>query len=436
MISLGCPKNQVDAEAMLASLEGNGCVLADGARGADVVIVNTCGFIEDAVKESIESILEAARLKKDGRIKGLVVTGCLAQRYFEELKKEFPEVDCVVSVGREGEIAAAVRAAAEGRSQSLYGRPQELVLSGQRVLTTPPYYAYIKIADGCDNRCTYCTIPKLRGPYRSRPAEEICGEAQALAQKGVKELILIAQDTTGYGTDLYGSPALPGLLKKLCGIQGLRWIRLLYCYPEKITDELLNVVAGEEKLVNYLDMPIQHVSPRIVRAMNRSFSHEELWRLISQAREIIKGVTLRTTLITGFPGESEEEFGELVNFVKEVKFDRLGVFPYSREDGTPAAGMPGQLPEEIKKRRREIVMEEQMHISGELGAKKAGTTIEVLCEGENEAGGYYTGRSRADAPGIDGRVIFSSSKKIKPGQIINVKITGSDCYDLSGKALV
>ncbi len=433
MISLGCPKNQVDAERMLAQLRGEGCELTPHADEADVVVVNTCGFIEDAKKESIENILEMAQLKKEGKIKGLVVSGCLAERYYKEMSEEFPEVNCVLSVGRAGEIARAVRAAAGGKTLSLCGAPEDLALTGPRVLTTQPFTAYLKIAEGCDNRCSYCVIPSLRGRYRSRPMEEILSEAEELAARGVKELVVVAQDTTRYGQDLTGRLQLPELLRALCRIGGLRWIRVLYCYPDRVTDELIDVFASEEKLVKYIDLPIQHCNARVVRAMNRRFSRAELVPLIAKLRARIPGLTLRTTLIVGFPGETEEEFGELLGFVRETRFERLGAFAYSQEDGTPAAELPGQIDEEVKKRRQELVMEAQDRIAQEENERKLGKLVEVLCEGYDRYAECFFGRSAADAPDIDGKVFFTAEKRPKAGGFVQVKITDVCDYDLTGE---
>lgn len=433
MISLGCPKNQIDAEIMLARLKDKGFTLTADAGLADVVIINTCGFIEDAKKESIENILEMAQLKKEKRIKGIVVTGCLAQRYFNEMSEEFPEVNCILSVGNESDIIIAVNAAYEGKKLKLESAPEKLEISGKRIITTLPFYSYIKIAEGCDNRCSYCIIPYLRGRYRSRPIEEIVKEAEGLAQNGVKELVVVAQDTTRYGKDLYGEFALPKLLKELCKIEKLHWIRILYCYPDCVTDELIDVIASEDKIVKYIDLPIQHVSPKIVKAMNRRDSRESLEALIKKLRERIPDLTLRTTLIVGFPGETQEEFTQLCEFVREIRFERLGVFTYSQEEGTPAAKMTNQIDEEVKKRRQEVIMDEQSRIVEENNQKMLGKTIEVLCEGFDRYAECMFGRSRADAPDIDGKVFFTAEKRPKPGSFVNVKITDVCDYDLIGE---
>jgi ribosomal protein S12 methylthiotransferase len=433
MISLGCPKNQVDAEIMLARLRDEDCTLTPDAGNSDVVVINTCGFIEDAKKESIENILEMAQLKKEGTIKGIVVTGCLAQRYYKEMSEEFPEVNCILSVGRAGDIVEAVRAAYGGKKLMLESEPEKLEISGKRVITTLPFYSYIKIAEGCDNRCTYCIIPYLRGRYRSRPVEEIVEEARGLAEDGVRELVVVAQDTTRYGQDIYGRLALPELLKALCKIEKLQWIRILYCYPDRVTDELIDVIASEEKIVKYIDLPIQHVSKNIVKAMNRRDSREELEALIKKLRERIPDLTLRTTLIVGFPGETEKDFAELEDFVKATRFDRLGAFTYSREDGTPAAEMPNQIDEDIKKRRQEIIMDTQARIAEENNSKLIGKTLEVLCEGFDRYAECSFGRSRADAPDIDGKIFFAAAKKPKLGSFVKVIITDVCDYDLTGE---
>ena len=422
MISLGCPKNQVDAEVMLGSLRQAGFELTPHAGEADVVVVNTCGFIESAKQESIENILEMAQLKKEGSIRGLVVTGCLAQRYFKEMRAEFPEVNGIVQLGREGDLAQAVREAAAGRAADLAGLPAAMPENGSRVLTTLPFYSYLKIADGCDNHCSYCVIPRLRGPYRSRTMESLVEEAAGLAARGVRELTLVAQDTARYGTDLYdGKKMLPELLRRLCLLDGLHWVRLLYCYPDAITGELMDVMASEGKIVPYLDMPVQHVSPRIVREMNRHMSAEEVQALVKKLRARIPNLVLRTTLITGFPGESEREFEELAAFVKETRFERLGVFAYSQEEGTPAAAMPGQIDEETKTRRKEIIEEEQMRIADEWTQSRVGQVEEVLIEGFDRYADCYFGRSAAEAPEIDNKIFIRSEKKLQPGVFLPVR---------------
>lgn len=433
MISLGCPKNQVDAEVMLAQLKSAGMELKQQPGEADVVIVNTCGFIEEAKQEAIENILEMAQLKKEGSIKGLVVTGCLAERYFEDLRREIPEINCILTVGRNRDIVDAVRKAAEGGMLDLKGAPCCLPLGGERVMSTLPFYAYLKIAEGCDNRCSYCIIPSLRGAYRSRPQEELLEEARGLAARGVKELILVAQDTTRYGIDLYGKPSLARLLRELAKIEGLVWIRLLYCYPDCITDELIDVIATEPRVAKYIDMPIQHASDRVLRAMNRRDTKEELTLLIEKLRARIPGVTLRTTVMVGFPGETEREFEELCAFLKQARFERLGAFAFSCEEGTPAASMPGQLDEETKQHRQEIVMEEQQAVFARNNEAMEGKKLRVLAEGYDKWAECWYGRSESDAPEIDGKVFFRAGKKIRPGSFVTVKIDGVLDYDLTGE---
>ena len=428
MVSLGCEKNRVDAEIMMASLEKAGFTLKDDAALADVAIVNTCGFIEAAKQESIEEILELARLKEEGKIRALVVTGCMAERYREEIRRELPEADAVVGIGANGEIAEIVRRTLEGEKPEIFLEKERLPLEGDRVCSTPSYFAYLKIAEGCDNRCSYCAIPLIRGRYRSRTMESIVAEAEKLAAAGAKELILIAQDTTRYGKDLYGRYALPELLEKLCAIEGLRWIRLLYCYPDAITDELLDVIAREKKIVKYIDLPLQHCSQRVLRAMHRAGSREELTALIRKMRERIPGLVLRTTMIAGFPGETQEDFDELCAFADEIGFERLGCFAYSQEEGTPAAELPDQLPKEEKERRRDVLMEQQSLAMQRWGESRVGMTVDVLVEGFDRYAECWFGRSAADAPDVDGKIFFpASGRKPRFGEFRKVKIT--DCMD-------
>ncbi len=433
LISLGCPKNQVDAEAMLAKLVKDDFSLTNHMDEADVVVINTCGFIEDAKKESIENILEMAKLKKEGTIRGIVVSGCLSERYFGEMRQEFPEVNCILKVGCAGDIAKAVRAAAEDRVLDLSGRPESLSEGGARVLTTLPFYSYLKIADGCDNCCTYCIIPRLRGHYRSRPMGDLVREAEQLARQGVKELTLVAQDTTRYGIDLYHQPMLPELLRRLCKVEGLHWLRLLYGYPEAVSDELIDVMAAEEKVVPYLDMPIQHVNARVVKAMNRRMTGEKIEALVKKMRARVPGLTLRTTLIVGFPGETEAEFDELADFVRRVRFERLGVFPYSREEGTPAAELPDQVDEETKERRQECLLTEQTRATDAENARRMGGVETVLIEGYDRYAECYFGRSAAEAPDIDGKIFVQSKKKLEPGTFLPVRLADTCGDDLIGR---
>lgn len=427
LVNLGCPKNQVDAELMLAILRKAGYELKRDAGEADVAIVNTCGFIDAAKQESIGEILELAKKKAEGRVKAIVVTGCLAERYREQILRELPEVDAVAGIGANSNIAQVVRQALGGGKTELFPEKTALPLCGERSLLTPDYTAYLKIAEGCDNRCSYCAIPAIRGPYRSRPMEEIEREARGLAESGVKEIILIAQDTSRYGYDRYHQLMLSELLRRLCRVEGLEWIRFLYAYPDSITDELLRTMAEEEKLVKYLDLPLQHCSGGILRAMRRAGDRESLTALMKKIRAAVPGVTLRTTLIAGFPGETEADFEELCGFVRDVRFERLGCFAYSQEEGTAAASLPGQLDEEEKRRRAEFIMELQMEIMQEQGEALAGKTLRVLAEGYDREEGLCYGRSAADAPDIDGRVWFSSRGEPEPGRFVQVKIT--DCID-------
>ena len=434
MVSLGCSKNQVDAEIMLSLLCQGGYELCADPSQCQVVIVNTCGFIEDAKRESIETILEFCQMKEQGLLKAVVVTGCLAERYREEMAVQIPEVDVILGIGKNSEIVAAVRRALEGERVVDSGPKGDLPLEGERVLTTPGYFAYLKIAEGCDNCCTYCAIPLIRGRFRSRPMEAIVEEARRLIAGGVQEINLIAQDTSRYGEDLYGTYSLAELLTRLCRLEGLRWLRVLYCYPDHLTDQLLEVMAREEKIVKYIDIPLQHCSGPVLKAMNRTGDRESLLRLMAHVREKIPGVTLRTTLIAGFPGETEEDFEELCRFVKEARFERLGCFAYSQEEGTPAALLPGQLDEEEKRRRAEIVMNEQMPIAFQVSASQVGKTLPVLVEGMDEETGLYCGRSPMDAPDIDTRVLFTSGRPCREGEFVQVEITGTEGYDLTGRA--
>ena len=411
MISLGCAKNQVDGEMLMASLKDAGFELADDVAMADVAIVNTCGFIASAKKESIDEILELALLKKEGRIKKLVATGCLAERYQQEMRRELPELDGVFGIGANGDIGKYIRQMLDEGSLEAFPPKEQLPLCGGRELSTPSWSVYLKIAEGCDNRCAYCAIPSIRGGYRSRTMEDIEQEARALAADGARELVLIAQDTTRYGIDLYGEYSLAKLLQRLAKIDSLKWLRVLYCYPDAITDELLEVMAAEEKALPYIDLPLQHCSGRVLKAMNRRGDRASLTALIEKIREKVPGVILRTTLITGFPGETEEDFTELAEFVKEMRFDRLGCFPYSQEEGTPAATLPDQVDEEEKERRAEILMEMQMDINEEKSAAYIGRTLSVLVEGFDRYAECWFGRPYMDAPDVDGKIFFTTQGK-------------------------
>ncbi len=434
MVSLGCPKNQVDAERMMFSLRDFGFQLIEDAALADVAVINTCGFIQSAKEEAIETILEFLELKKEGRIKGVVVTGCLAERYREQILEQLPGLDAVVTLGKDGEIAAIIEDIVRGQTSGLVAADKcSLPLEGGRILSTQPFYAYLKIAEGCSNCCTYCAIPAIRGGFRSRTIENILEEARDLAGKGVTELVVVAQDTSRYGEDIYGESRLPELLTELCRIEGFKWIRTLYLYPERITDRLIDVIAREDKLVKYLDIPIQHCNGDILKRMNRRGDRESLTALMAKLRDRIPGVTLRTTLITGFPGETEEQFNELAEFVAEVKFDRLGCFAYSPEEGTPAASFPDQVPEEEKQRRADIIMEQQMFINDALNEQKLGSKVELVVEGFDRYAECCFGRSAADAPEIDGKIFFTTPRKLTAGDYVQVEITDMLDCDLLGE---
>ncbi|MBE6789536.1 MAG: 30S ribosomal protein S12 methylthiotransferase RimO [Ruminococcaceae bacterium] len=435
MISLGCPKNQIDAEIMLADLKKQGFELVADAALASVVIINTCGFIEASKNESIEQILEMGLLKKEGRIKKIVVTGCLAERYKSELAKEIPEADIILGIGSNKELGQAIlKSLEDNEPYESYGEKTALCLEGDRVLTTLPFYAYLKIAEGCDNRCTYCAIPEIRGRFRSREMESIVSEAKSLVKAGVRELVVVAQDTTRYGLDLYKKPMLAELLKRLNEIEELKWIRVLYAYPEMIDDELISAVKNLEKVVKYIDIPIQHANDEVLRRMNRRGNRESLLALFKKLRSEIPEIVLRTSLIAGFPGESEEQFCELCEFLKEVKIERVGCFAYSTEEGTPAADFEDQIDSETKERRAEIIMTSQQRVVDEYNQKMLGKTLEVVVEGYDRYGECYFGRSAFDAPDIDGKVFFASEKPLRIGDFIQVEILDAMDYDLMGQA--
>lgn len=433
LVSLGCPKNQMDAELMLAKLRDAGWEITADSEDADVVVINTCGFIEDAKREAIETILEFARLKEEGRIRGLVVTGCLAQRYGEELCREMPECDAVLGLGANGDIVTAVEKALAGETMAAFPSLASWPLDGDRVLSTPPFYAYLRIADGCDNRCTYCAIPLIRGGLRSRDFEAVLDEARALVESGVKEITLVAQDPTVYGVDRSGKSEFAALLTDLCKIEGLRWLRLLYCYPEHITDELLAVIAREEKIVKYLDMPIQHASGHVLKAMNRQGDRASLTSLVRRIRAAVPEMVLRTTVMVGFPGETEADFEELCEFIREARFQRLGCFAFSPEDGTKAAALPDQLDEDVKAQRRDIVMALQTRIADEWNDALVGKTVEVLVEGFDDEMCCWYGRSAADAPEIDPKVYFGTDEEVAVGDMVAVKITNRLDWDVLGE---
>ncbi|MDD5952741.1 MAG: 30S ribosomal protein S12 methylthiotransferase RimO [Oscillospiraceae bacterium] len=433
MISLGCSKNQVDGEVLLATLRDAGFCITNDLTQCDAVIVNTCGFVESAKKESIDEILNMVDLKKNGSLKAIVVTGCLAERYQSEIQREMPEVDAVVGIGGNPQIACVLEKALRGQPASVFPEKLALPISGKRIQSTPKHYAYLKVSEGCDNRCSYCAIPLIRGKFRSRPLDDVVEEAKALAANGVRELIVIAQDTTRYGEDLYGKLMLPTLLNRLCELEGIHWIRVLYCYPNRITDELLDVMAKQDKVLNYIDLPLQHCAKNVLQRMNRGGSTEQLMALIQKMREKVPGLILRTTFICGFPGETEEEFQELAQFSKAIRFDRLGCFPYSQEEDTPAADFPDQIDEEEKMRRVDILMENQMQIMQELSDALLGQTLEILVDGFDEDSGMYYGRSRADSPDVDGCVLFTATEPVETGEFVWVKITECIGCDLCGE---
>lgn len=436
MIGLGCPKNQVDGEVMLSHLIENGFEIVGDLQEADIAIINTCGFIDSAKQEAIDNILAACEMKNDGIIKGVIVTGCLAERYQQQIMDEIPEVDACIGIGANGEIAEVCKKVLGGDKFAKFPSKYDLCLDGNRVLTTPSHYAYLKIAEGCSNCCTYCAIPKIRGKFRSRNMESIIAEANSLAENGVKELIIIAQDTTKYGIDLYGELKLSALLRELCKIDGIEWIRLLYCYPESITDELIDTIANEEKICSYIDLPLQHCNGDVLKRMNRKGSREELTALISKLRAKIDDVVVRTTFITGFPGETDDDFTELCEFVNDIKFQRLGCFAYSAEEGTIAANMDNQIDDEIKQKRSEIIMQEQLLIMDEIQNAKIGKTYKVIVDGFDEDNLLYMGRTYMDAPEIDICVIISSEEELFAGQIVECKIIGTDDFDLVGEVIV
>lgn len=433
LISLGCAKNLVDSEHMLASLQQDGMQIVDDISQADVAVINTCGFIEAAKQEAIETILETAQLKEHGQLKALIVTGCLVQRYHDEFVQEMPEVDAVLGTGSYTDIVEAVHSVLDDEN-SVYESFAPIdcaALENDRILLTPKYYAYLKIAEGCSNRCSYCVIPKLRGKFRSRDMESILQEAQELANSGVREIIVVAQDITMYGVDLYGKRMLPELLQELCKLD-FQWVRVHYLYPDEITDEMIQVIAEQPKIVKYLDIPIQHVNNRVLKAMHRRGDRAFLTELLHRLRSEIPGVVLRTSLIVGFPGETEAEFEELCEFLRDVAIERVGVFCYSPEEGSEAAEMPDQIDEQIKQDRRMIIEELQSDILDSFAARMKGQLLTVLCEGWDPESGLYYGRSYADSPDVDGRIIFDSAFSIEEGEFVSVRISGASGADLEG----
>ena len=424
VVSLGCPKNQCDAELMLAKIADAGYKIVPEAGLADVVVINTCGFITSAKEEAIEEIMEAINRKNDGINKRIIVTGCLAQRYQEQMDTEFPEIDGVLGIGRNDAIVETIEKVLAGERVIDFGKVENHNMEGKRMQSTLKHYAYLRIADGCDNCCTYCAIPQIRGHFRSRKIADIVTEAETLVNNGVRELIVIAQDTTRYGEDIYGKLALPNLLRELIKLD-VKWIRLLYCYPERMTDELIDMIASEPKICKYIDLPLQHCDAEILKDMNRTGDRASLTALVKKLRERIPGLTLRTTFITGFPGETEAQFTELAEFANEIKFDRLGCFAYSQEDGTPAADFPNQVDEREREHRAEIIMEQQEIRVTEAQQALVGTETEVVCEGYDRLFEMYFGRDASYAPEIDGMIYFSAKRRLRTGEFVKIRFTDS-----------
>lgn len=435
-ISLGCDKNLVDSEVMLGLLDKKGYQIVDSEEDADIIVVNTCCFIHDAKEESIQTILEMAEYKKEGKLKALIVTGCLAQRYQQEIIDEIPEVDAVLGTTSYDHIVEAVEEALAGNGHVILEDVDALPdVKEKRLVTTGGHYAYMKIAEGCDKHCTYCIIPKLRGNYRSVPMEKLLAEAKDLADQGVKELILVAQETTVYGKDIYGEKSLHKLLRELCKISGIQWIRILYCYPEEIYDELIQTIKEENKVCHYLDLPIQHASDAVLKRMGRRTSKAQLVEIIEKLRKEIPDISLRTTLITGFPGETQEQHEELKDFVDEMEFDRLGVFTYSPEEDTPAATMTEQIPEEVKEERQAELMELQQEIAFDLAEDMVGREVLVMIEGKVADENAYVGRTYKDAPNVDGLIFINTDEELMSGDFARVRVTGALEYDLIGELI-
>ncbi len=433
-VSLGCDKNLVDSEEMIGILRRENFEFTDFEEEADVIIVNSCCFIGDAKEESINTILQMAEYRKNGRCKALIVTGCLAQRYKDEIISEIEEVDAVLGTSSYDQIINAIKEAFDGNKYEKFMSLDRLIVEEKdRILTTGGHFAYLKIAEGCNKRCTYCVIPSVRGNYRSVPMEELVDTAKKLADKGVKELILVAQETTVYGMDIYGKKMLPELLDKLCEVDGIVWIRLMYCYPEEITDELIAAIRDHDKVCNYIDMPIQHCNDRLLKLMGRKTNKAQIKEIAGKLRKEIKDIAIRTTLITGFPSETDEEHEELMDFVDEMEFERLGAFPYSKEEGTPAYSMDGQIPDEIKEKRRDAIMELQQEVAFDNGDKMIGKEILVMIEGKIVDENVYIGRTYMDAPSVDGNIFIDSYEELITGDFVKVKVTGSKDYDLIGE---
>ena len=434
-ISLGCSKNLVDTEVMLHKLHTAGFEITAEESEAEIIIINTCGFIESAKQEAIENILDAEKLKKWGKCKHLIATGCLVERYGREVMDELPELDGILGVGSLHDIVEACEAVMRGEKYVSLKDKEIMPLGGDRIITTEEHMAYLKIAEGCDNKCTYCAIPLIRGRFRSRTIEDIVAEARDLERMGVKELNLIAQDTTRYGLDIYGEYSLARLVREICLATDIPWIRLLYCYPDKITDELIAELRDNPRLVKYMDIPIQHIADPVLTRMNRHGGTALIKEVVKKLRDEVKGITLRTTAMVGFPGETEEDFRELCEYVKEAKFDRFGAFTYSKEEGTAAALLDGEIDEQVKQDRYDILMQTQLTVSEELNRKKVGKTLTVLCDGFDTVAEVYYGRSAQDAPDVDGKVYFTSVRRINPGEFVKVKIDEALDYDLVGRAL-
>ncbi len=433
-VSLGCPKNQLDCEVMLHEVMEAGYEVTSEETEADIVIINTCAFIESAKKEAIDNIIDIGWLKENRSLKGIIVTGCLSERYRDSIFEELPEVDAVIGVGSIHNIVDAIKSVEKGEKYSSYESKDTVRLGGDRILTTPEYAAYIKIAEGCDNRCTYCAIPSIRGKFRSRPMEDIIAEAKQLEGLGVKELTVVAQDTTRYGIDIYGEYKLHELLRKITEETKIPWIRILYCYPDKITDELVNEMRDNDRIVKYIDLPLQHISDKVLRRMNRHGDSAMIRSVMEKLRREIPGIVIRTTFIVGFPGETEEDFDKLCEFVGEAKFEHMGAFTYSREEGTPAYDFDEQIDEQVKQDRCDMLMSRQLIIDSERNEKLVHKTLRVLCEDYDVVSEAYYGRSYMDAAEIDGKVFFTADKKIKPGTFVNVKIDSAEEYDLIGHA--
>ena len=435
-ISLGCCKNLVDTEVMLYNLHAAGFEITPDEEEAEIIVINTCGFIESAKQEAIDNILDAAELKKWGKCRHIIATGCLVERYREEVMNEMPEIDALVGIGSLCDIAEACRAVMRGEKYTSFRDKNTMALGGDRIITTEPHTAYLKVSEGCDNLCTYCAIPLIRGGHRSRTIEDIVSEAKDLEKMGVKELNLIAQDTTRYGLDIYGEYSLARLVKALTKETNIPWIRLLYCYPDKITDELIEELRSNDRLVKYMDIPVQHIADSVLQRMNRHGGKALILETIKRLRERVPGIVLRTTAMVGFPGETDEDFAELCEFVKETRFERFGAFTFSPEEGTAAAEMTDQIDEQVKQDRYDVLMQTQLTVSEERNADNIGKTLTILCDGYDRIAEIYYGRSYADAPDVDGKVYFKSENKVNPGEFVSVKVTEALDYDLIGEVTV